>query len=206
MRDQLAAKYIRGSGIEIGGRHFPLPVLPGIKVAYVDHVEDPESKVKAIIDDAEKLEMFEPGSLDFIIANHVLEHCHDPIGTLSVWHDRLNTGGIAYIALPDKDHTFDKPRAVTPLQHLIDDYYHGSARGDVLHYAEWHYHVDGLRGKVLDERVRIDIESRANIHFHVWDRAAMEALFDRVDRGHGWFEILEEHQNGAEIIWILRKR
>lgn len=202
MRDQLAAKHIRGSGIEIGGRHFPLPVTAGAQVTYVDHVEDPESKVKAVIDDAERLDHFSNDSLDFIIANHVLEHCHDPIGTLKTWARRLKDGGIAFVALPDKDLTFDKSREPTTLQHMIDDHEYGSERGDVVHYASWHAHIDKLRGKELEERVRIDIESRANIHFHPMDRWVMQALFEYVKS----FEILECPQNGAEIIWILKKK
>jgi predicted SAM-dependent methyltransferase len=38
-----------------------------------------------IIDDGEKLSRIEDASQDFIIANHFLEHCEDPIGTVGAF-------------------------------------------------------------------------------------------------------------------------
>jgi SAM-dependent methyltransferase len=167
------------------------------------HADVKVKQLEIIVDDAENLDKFDSDSLDFIIANHVLEHCHDPIGTLLTWADRLKSGGVVYAAVPDKEHTFDKPRAVTELAHLVSDYLDGYAEGDKEHYREWHYIIDGLRGKELDDRVQECINTRANIHFHVFDRAAMVALFDFVGDA---FEVLESAQHGAEIIWVLRKK
>lgn len=200
MRTQLSHKYIRGYGIEVGGRHCPLPILEGINVIYVDICEDPESKVKVIIDDAEELRQFNSDSLDFIIANHVLEHCHNPIGTISVWREKLKMGGIAFIALPDKEQTFDKPRPCTTLAHMIIDNHYDRRHGDIQHYGEWHYFIDGLRGKELEDRVAVDVEKNANIHFHVFDLSTMKLLFDYVSP---LFKVLESVQNGAEVIWML---
>lgn len=217
VREKLAEKYIRGAGIEIGGRHCPLKVPAGVKVTYVD-LETTEESAKAephlgvkhldiVIDDAEGLDRFENNSLDFIIANHVLEHCHDTLGTLMVWAQRLKSGGIAYIALPDKEQSFDKPRPTTSLQHMIEDFDSNTFDGDVIHYTEWHYLIDGMRGKALEDRVALDISANTNIHFHVFDEAVMMMLFEFVEKSpqHLGLKIAEKMRNGSEVIWILRK-
>ena len=61
-----------------------------------------------VIDDGEKLSTFEPGSQDFIIANHFLEHTQDPIGTMARFLEVLRPRGILFMAVPDKRYTFDK--------------------------------------------------------------------------------------------------
>lgn len=213
MRKQLADKYIKGYGIEIGGKHNPLDVPVGTEITYVDmassedlHKAEPNlgvKQLKVVIDDAEELANFASNSLDFIIANHVLEHCHDTIGTLHMWRKCLKSGGIAYIALPDKEMSFDKPRPTTTISHMVDDWGEDTSIGDVQHYGEWHYFIDGLRGQALEDRVALDVRSKTNIHFHVFDESTMQLLFNFMEDD---FEILERQRNGSEIIWILRAK
>lgn len=214
MRKELADKWIRGRGIECGGLHFPLPVPPGALVAYVDRMslEDLKrtSDVKPveneiIVDDAEHLRTIGLRSQDFIIANHVLEHCRDPIGTLRTWSSRLRNGGILYCALPEKTHTFDKPRAVTTIEHIRDDAEAAEwgETDDAAHYREWFSMIDGYAGDALDAKVAFSVAEKTNIHFHVWDLPAMDALFAEVSK---LFEVVERCQNGAEVIWVLRAR
>lgn len=214
MRKELADKYIRGRGIEIGGLHAPLQIPLGAKVTYVDrlsphevHADVPiESKVQnVVIDDAERLENFTTESLDFIIANHVIEHCHDPIGTLKLWCDRLVRGGIIYCAVPEKTKTFDAPRPVTILDHLIADEMVGSKNThDRHHYREWLSIIDKMEDPELAEVVNKCIQERANIHFHVWDIPAMQELLEYIT-DHMLLKQEEFSVNGSEVIWILRK-
>jgi SAM-dependent methyltransferase len=216
MRKQLSDKYIRGRGLEIGGLHNPLPVLPGVLVEYIDRMSLEDLKAtsdmkpienRIIVDDAESLVTVLRSSQDFIIANHVLEHCHSPLRTLQVWLNKLRPGGIIYAAIPEKTKTFDRDRPITTLDHLLKDY--ASAEhmkaGDIEHYRDWHYHVDKLRGDELEARVELDVSLNANIHFHVWNLPAMlEMMNHPLVTAHG--DIVEMGDNGAEIIWILRKR
>lgn len=213
MREQAAARHIRGRGIEIGAAHFPTVLPPGALVTYVDrmsleklrkdmkdvHIKDHE----IVVDDAGRLDHFEDASLDFVIANHVLEHCQDPIGTMFNWTRVLRRGGIAYVTVPEKTQTFDAPRAVTTMAHLEEDYVKGEDRNDEPHYREWHSVIDKMTGAQLDRQVEIDLEASTNIHFHVFDVALMR-LF--IARQAGWLELLEFIENGAEVIWILRKK
>lgn len=212
MREKLAEKHIRGRGIEIGGLHCPLPVPHGAKVIYVDRLPpgeahpDVQTKVKSVvIDDAEKLDKFRMYSLDFIIANHVIEHCHDPIGTLITWSNRLDRDGIIFMAIPEKTQTFDAPRAVTTLQHLIDDHQAGDTiERDREHYREWLRIIDKVQEPALSHRVDACVRDRANIHFHVWDTAAMNE-FVRYVSDKLKMEILAFERNGSEVIVVLRK-
>lgn len=216
MRDPLSHKYIRGHGIEIGGLHFPLPVLPGCVVDYVDRAPldvvqkdfHPDVKVvqnTIIVDDAEKLEHFKKDSLDFVIANHVLEHCHNPIQALGMWLGVLRVGGIVYMALPEKTFTFDKPRAVTTIDHLLKDFYEGPAVRDHEHYREWFSVIDKLSGDALELRVKHAVETYENIHFHVWDGPAMDQLMSHPLISDSC-DVVERVIHGAEVIWILRRK
>lgn len=213
MREQLSQKYISGRGIEIGGLHCPLPVPRGAKVTYVDRLPPEEAhpdvrhqvKVKeVVIDDAERLDHFQDGTLDFIVANHVFEHCRDPIGTLEIWWSRLRKEGVVYAAVPDKTKTFDSPRKVTSLHHLIVDHHfgwHDNLR-DEEHYREWLSIIDKIQEPELTLRANHCVVTRANIHFHTWDEPAMRELLFYMSK---FFELVEFVPNGAEIIWVLRK-
>jgi SAM-dependent methyltransferase len=62
---------------------------------------------------------FADGSLDYLIASHVLEHCFDVIGTLEEWLRTIRSGGVLYCIIPHKARTFDKDRPRTKLADLI---------------------------------------------------------------------------------------
>ena len=129
-RRELAAHYLFGAGLEIGALHLPLAVPDDITVKYVDRLtvaqlrhDYPEladcTLVEAdIIDNGEILSTVADGSQDFIIANHFLEHCEDPIAAIHNHLGKLHEGGILFYAVPDKRYTFDWPRQVTSLEHM----------------------------------------------------------------------------------------
>lgn len=211
MRQQLSEKYIRGRGIEIGGRHCPLPVPKGVIVSYIDRLsleelkQDREVRVvenETIVDDAEKLERIKTNSLDFIIANHVYEHTRNPLRTLEVWYNRLKEGGIVYAAIPNKIHTFDAPRAITPFSHLLEDY-DCDETDDEEHYRDWLSIIDKLSGEALENQVRVCVNAKSNIHFHVWDKNSMLEIFTWAER-EKLFKLVEMVTNGGEEICILR--
>src|SRR5688572_6100669 len=134
-RDRMK-RYLRGDGIELGALHMPLD-LSGCKVnriRYVDRMSEthlrthyPEIEAIAlvpvdVIDDASTLATVPDGSLDFIIANHLIEHLSDPIAAVRCWYRKLKRRGILYMAVPDMRMTFDRDRPLTELQHFIEDH------------------------------------------------------------------------------------
>ncbi|MBD2484146.1 methyltransferase domain-containing protein [Planktothrix sp. FACHB-1365] len=133
-RERLAEKYLRGSGIEIGALHKPTKVSSSTQVKYVDYktkeqnlVQYPELKNENIVetdvvDEAFVLSKVEPESQDFLIANHVLEHSPNPIGTLNRWLSKVRPNGCLLLSVPIADRCFDKGRPITSLEHMLEDY------------------------------------------------------------------------------------
>ena len=89
-----ATKYLVGQGIEVGALHQPLWTSERASVRYVDRLDVPALRrhypelgalelVKVdIVDDGEKLSSLPDGQFDFIIANHMIEHTENPLGTI----------------------------------------------------------------------------------------------------------------------------
>jgi SAM-dependent methyltransferase len=216
VRAELSARYIRGAGIEFGALDFPTWVPPGTKVTYADF--EAEERVKylfsvegdmppPILSDLETMRGIEDDSQDFIIANHVFEHVEDPLKALRSVSRVLHSGGVAYMAIPDKRYTFDKDRAITPLAHLIRDHEEGPDWSLAGHYDEWARCVDGLTGAAHAQKVAAMLEARTNIHFHVWDLPAMMELFTYVERDPSFGLMVENVSHiPIEVVWILRKR
>lgn len=133
LRNELADRYLRGCGIEIGALHHPLPVPETARVRYVDRFShealvrlyptiDEESIVApAIIDDGFELASIPEASEDFVIANHVIEHAPNPLGTLERWCRVLRPGGVLFATAPLAEKCFDHSRPITPLVHLVED-------------------------------------------------------------------------------------
>ncbi len=63
-----------------------------------------------MIDDGEHLASIGDESVDFVVANHFIEHCRDPIGALTTLLRVVRPGGVVFMAVPDKRQTFDRAR------------------------------------------------------------------------------------------------
>ena len=216
-RASLAAQYLRGSGIEIGALHHPLPVPKDVSVRCVDRLPVSELRIQYpelsaydlvpvdIVDDGECLQTIPDASQDFVIANHFLEHTEDPIGTLLNFFRVLREGGFLYMAIPDKRFTFDVDRPVTTLQHLIRDHAEGPAHSREAHYREWVRLVDKASGIAGEEALYKErTEKNYSIHFHVWRQQDMAELIAYMHTLTD-FEELEQVTLGWECIFVLRK-
>src|SRR4030042_546212 len=131
-RERLAGMYIQGNGIEIGALKDPLKIPKSSKVKYVDRMsvadlmkqyplKEKDLVPVDIIDDGEQLESIDDSSLDFVIANHYLEHCQNPILALKNMFRVLRVNGILFLAIPDMNDTYDRDRIPTPFEHLLRD-------------------------------------------------------------------------------------
>jgi predicted SAM-dependent methyltransferase len=187
VKRERAARWLRGSGIEIGALDTPLSVPPGVTVQYVDRVPtdrlheqyrelaDAEFVPVSIIGDAQNLSVLADESVDFVIANHLLEHLEDPISGLREMLRVIRRGGVLYMALPDPRATFDVDRELTSVDHVLDEFRNGTQHTREAHFAEWvenaERHVDWMqkaRVQTGPARVRELIELDYSIHFHVW--------------------------------------
>lgn len=171
--------WLHGEGIEIGALHNPLAVPAGARVTYVDHL--PVAKLREhyadlgdlplvevdVLGSAEDLSAFSDESLDFVIANHLVEHLERPIRAFREFARVLRPGGVLYMALPDKRQTFDRDRELTPLEHLFDEEHAGADGNRWSHYLDWAVKVD-KKGAEAEEHARALLEKGYSIHFHVW--------------------------------------
>jgi ubiquinone/menaquinone biosynthesis C-methylase UbiE len=216
-REFVANTFIRGQGIEIGALHMPLRVPRSAKVRYVDRftVDDlrkhyPELNDKDLVHvdilaDGERLESISDSTEDFVIANHFIEHCQNPIGALENIFRVLKPGGTLYLAIPDKRNSFDAERSVTTLEHLMRDYHEGPAWSRRQHFEEWTRLVNKVQDDAAAEtEIAQNMAIDYSIHYHVWTQSEMLELLVAF-RKMVSFEVELCLKNGPEVIFILRK-
>ena len=217
-----------GRGLEIGGpSHIfgsdgALPIYP--IVAELDNVNyhsrtfwserDQDGVYRLggrVVGQSLVLDSHEYGALpddhyDVLLASHVIEHLANPIKILQQWRRVMRRGGVAVIIAPARRGTYDRKRAITTLDHLLQDY-----RGDVdetdsthqdeviaLHDLSMDSTVNSLDAHIA--RTRANYENRI-MHHHVFD----ERLLVETARAAG-FQVQE-----SAFIWpyhivaLLRK-
>lgn len=218
-RKAVSEKYLFGDGVEIGALHAPLWVSQKAKVKYVDILTETQNAARYkelnpgeivktdIVDDGETLSTVADESLDFIIGNHFLEHCMNPLGTVRRHLKKLKKGGTLYYAIPNKDLTFDSKRAITPFDHLVRDDTEGTEWSKLDHYRDFARHVDKLTSDTaVDNHARKLIEMDNRIHFHVWDSHAVRDMIEKARvylNGAFSAELIMDNEN--EVLVILKK-
>jgi predicted SAM-dependent methyltransferase len=161
-----------------------------------------------VIDDGEVLSTISDGSLDFVVANHFLEHCENPLGAVRSHLRVLNPGGVLYYAVPDKTKTFDIRRPVTGFDHLVKDDVEGPAWSREQHFREWVELVSGISDREQAEReVKRLVRMSYSIHFHVWDESALSEFATRIQAylGNACY-LAHFERNHTEFILVLKKK
>ena len=128
--------YAKLSGLEIGALCYPLLTKEDSDIKFYD-ICSKETLIerfgeffpdKTFVDvdfvaGARSLpEVLGDNKFDYFIANHVVEHIPDFIGFFQDISERLNDGGIFFLAIPDCRFTFDHDRPETSAGHLIADH------------------------------------------------------------------------------------
>jgi SAM-dependent methyltransferase len=216
VRNELARRYLRGRGLELGGLHRPLRVPPGCSVRYVDRLSVEELRVHYpelegeplvpvdVLDDGERLESVPDGSVDFVVANHFLEHCEDPLSALRAQLRVLRPGGVAFLALPDKRATFDAGRPETELAHVVRDYEEGPGWSRRAHFEE--FARDAEHARDVEARVRQLLELDYSIHFHVWTPERFRELLDHARTQLRFpFETRAFRTSAEEFVLVLER-
>lgn len=214
------ARWLSGRGIEIGALHQPLKLRSNTHVTYVDHL--PVEKLREhypelceetlvpvdVIGSAEDLSAFADDSLDFVIANHLLEHLEYPITALLEFQRVLRPGGILYLALPDKRRTFDRRRTLTSVEHLIEEHRERKAEQNRrAHYLQW---AEAAGDHDPEARADALMAIPYSIHFHVW---RPDTFLDFLSAVRGEFPLAlqpiqfaaEEEPEDLEFIVLLAK-
>ncbi len=194
LRYRLAVRYLRGAGLEIGALDRPLYLPRQARAFYLDRLAPadlykhyPELSHRhfyvSLVGDGETLDCIRDNSLDFMIANHVIEHCQDPIRTIKTFLSKLKPGGRIFMAVPDMRRTFDRDRDETPLAHLLADHDRGADVSRTAHYLEWAERVEHLSGDAASARANVLLAQDYSIHFHCWTLDGFRTLVDHLSGG-----------------------
>jgi predicted SAM-dependent methyltransferase len=221
VENRLMARYLHGRGVEIGALWRRFPVAAKTTTWYVDRVEPgelrheyPEVGQKLIAPDivAEAGHLpFADGSLDFLIASHVLEHLPFPLAALKSWYGVLASRGVLILKVPDKRYTFDVRRRRTPLQHLIAEDDSPAEFDKRSHFADWVEHVVRReRGsEAWEHETNRLLELDYSIHYHAWtDEDLRELLaYTRAGMNLNWRSVffLPARFYRKECAVVLRK-
>lgn len=198
-REDLARRYLRGTGLEIGALTTPLRLPPGVTARYVDRLPrdelvalegpglrragiDPERIVDVDhVADGSTLHGIDDDSHDFVVACHVLEHVPDPVAGLENLARVTRDGGTVLIVLPDGRLTFDRRRGLTSTEHVLSDHARGPQWSEREHHLEWARDIEGLDGAAAARRAQEFERSDARHHFHVWDLERFLELLNHLD-------------------------
>jgi predicted SAM-dependent methyltransferase len=217
-RHVLALKHLDGTGVEIGALNAPTLLPSDVSALYCDymsaidifsrHPEVSGTIEVDFVDDGEHLETVRDESLDFIVANHFLEACQNPLGSIRNHLRKLKSGGVALYAVSDMRTNFNKMRPVSSFEHLVTDDMHGPEHSRRLHFLEYVRLVDkaGSREQI-EQHAQLLMTRDCRIHFHVWDPQALRDMMVKAqDYLSGSFEILEIVDDDSEVVAALRKR
>jgi SAM-dependent methyltransferase len=217
LREDVALRYLKGDGIEIGALDFPLRLPREARVRYVDYLngaglreayshtlrEGRPLVTPEVVDDGARLASFADASLDFVVANHMLEHVEDPIAALEHQLRVLRPGGILYLTLPDARSSFDSPRERTTVEHLLRDHHDGPEVSRSEHYEECARLIEGHSGENLTKRVQ-EIETEGlRPHFHVWEPVTFAGFLAALDLP---FSLKLVQASLGEFLVVLRKQ
>lgn len=191
---------LAGDGIDIGALHEPAPLPAGCRVRYVDAMSRaeaierfPEIDHAALVHpdficnlDRDALP-FPDGALDFVVLSHVIEHVANPVRVIGEVFRVLRPGGRALIAAPDKRFTFDRTRAITPVETLLEDFLEHRTEVPDERYLDF---LRGAGAHVFDEPPErlpghvARARSRRE-HCSVWDSAAFRRFLEASLRATG---------------------
>jgi predicted SAM-dependent methyltransferase len=221
-RREFAERFLAGEGLEIGALHQPLATPARARVRYVDRMSVDELRDEYpelagwdltpvdVIDDGELLTTVPDASQDFIIANHFLEHCEDPIGTIGSHLGKLRPGGVLFYAVPDKRFTFDYHRELTPLEHMIADHEEGPERSRREHFEQWSSRMvveDDVSEEEASAHARELEAAGYSIHMHVWTQAEfLRMIIHCRERQDEAFDVEAAARQGIEFVVVLRKQ
>jgi hypothetical protein len=180
---EICVSRLRGRGIEIGAGASPMPVPLFCDVQYVDMYDEDGLRKEVyagqvasdliapdIVAPFEDLSVVPDSSVDFVVTCHVIEHSRDPIGSIAGAWRKLKTDGSLVLVVPEMTRTFDRDRALTPLDHLIEDYYapDPTRLRDQDHFREFYSKAFGIPADQYDATWRAKWEAAYPIHYHTW--------------------------------------
>jgi SAM-dependent methyltransferase len=222
------ARDLHGRGVELGPGCHPLKLGPFVEeIRYCD-AHDRASFARAFPEVAHAEKFPDPvdfrlqfdrepfadrigrGTLDFAVANHLLEHLVNPIRFLEQCYEVLKLGGILYLGLPDKRRVFDRDRRRTQLSDLIARFEADESDLSDERVAEFVNLVEqpevALRPGDPSQRDVFEWHRRRSVHVNVWLVDDIVELFlHRGRRLEMSWELYDGALGGDEFLLLFRK-
>ncbi len=116
---------------------------------------------------------------DFILSSHHIEHIANPIKAITAWKEILRPSGYVLAIIPHKEHTFDKMRPLTALDHIITDYNNNTKEDDQTHIKEQlalqDWSMCGM--KDFENLSKRNLETRV-VHHHCFNPELVKSMFE----------------------------
>ena len=216
-RSLISSAYARGVGIEVGAGDRPFPIPDEAKCLRGDIRNSQELKMYFLNEnvvggdnfiDAQSFSGVVDNSIDFCISAHVLEHLHDPFGSIKSAMCKLVPGGVLILIIPNKDYTFDRNRPLVSFEHLLQDMTDGGARTLREAYFEHckyvHPVLTGSEMPDIEAAIDDGIRNKRDIHVHAWSHEhffeQMEQLGNILD-----FKVIFSSRIENEANFVLKK-
>jgi len=133
--------------------------------------------------DSIDLDPLAAGSYDVVFSSHVIEHLANPLRALAAWRRVTRPGGYMLIVAPHMQGTFDHRRAITRLEHIVEDFERGVEEDDMTHLDETLRLHDRARDVPMDDdtwaEMRRSNPSTRALHHHTFTTPSLLALLDR---------------------------
>ena len=195
-------RMLSGDVLEIGPGHDPFPVAPGTRVRYADlsvkggrdenwpelagFPRGPQADFNINLD-VDGLPAIPDGSLDAVIACHVIEHLANPLAALREFERVLRRQGRLVLVVPDRNATFDSVRQPTPLAQVLAKFHQGATRVDdeeIREFCRAIYYQPSMHPAVVRDwhnpqrldAERLELHRRRSIHVHCWSPEEFSAL------------------------------
>lgn len=251
-KNQLAFEKLIGTGVEFGALHNPVEINKDkatvlyadklIKAEAIAAFPELEDVAQQIVEtdltvdlDKNTLGFIHEKELDFVIANHVIEHLVNPIRFLKNINDNLKVGGGLFLTVPNKDHTHDKNRALTRYRTLVAKFYlrtKNLSNERITDYLKYKLPVANIHPKTreyflnnglplsyydgnkiprnpIKKAKLFEYHRSRSIHVHVWNRETFDFFLRRtIDLFNFDLEIesaLPAESSAGEMIYFLRK-
>lgn len=225
---ELCVSRLGGSGIEVGAGANPMPIPLDCRIRYVDIFDasqlhdnrydgqaSPDILAPDIVATLDNLEAISASSIDFVVACHVIEHTRDPIGAIAGAWAKLRPGGSVALVVPEISRTFDRDRALTPLDHLIEDFREPDPHRlrDKPHFQEFYAKAFVTPPEEYETTWESKWAEAFPIHYHTWTHDSFMEMIGWMD-SRGLLPALEEawsrpplpEQEGCIEFWVtLRK-
>jgi SAM-dependent methyltransferase len=217
-RGRRAFRLCRGFGLEIGALHDPFDLdaavlrldrmdREGLRRWYGDDPRAARIRRVHVVAARPPYGFFCDGAFDFVVSSHVLEHMPNPGLAVEEWLRVTRPGGVVFAVLPNRERTFDRPRATTPPQKMLAAWEARDPEAPLEQYRDYclnkELEAHETRRKTEDE-IRALHAAQESVHIYTWTPDSARGFFAALaPRLGARLELLEA--TGIDIFVALRK-